>query len=42
MRSLRVEIVLRLARLLGVPVQVGYSFFAFGKKAEKPCPGLFT
>jgi hypothetical protein len=39
MRSLRLWAVLRLARLLGVPVQVGYSFMAFGKNAKKPSPG---
>lgn len=39
MRKLRLWAVLSVARLFRVPVQVGYSFMAFGKKDRKPAPG---
>ena len=39
MRALRVRLLFQLAKLLGVPIAVHQSFFAFGKKAVNPSPG---
>lgn len=39
MRSIKLYIILRLAKLLRVPVNVGYSFLANGKNSRKPGPG---
>jgi hypothetical protein len=39
LRAARLKLTLRFARVMGVPVAVHQSFFAFGKKALKPSPG---
>jgi hypothetical protein len=39
MRKLRIHLALAVAKLLRVPVTVGYSFIALGKKPKKPTPG---
>ena len=39
MRTFRIRIVMFVARMFRVPVSIGYSFMAFGKKAKKLLPG---
>lgn len=40
LKRLRLTMVLRFARMAGVPIEVHHSFFAFGKKLRKTssCP----
>ena len=38
MRLIRLALVMNFARLLRVPVHVGYSFFASGKNVAKLAP----
>lgn len=39
MKTLKIRLIIALGNLLGVPVQVGYSFLAKGKNSKKPSPG---